>query len=189
MNCSHREQLLAYLYLRPRRPSHKQPLLLLIMIPAALNAVLLLPAVPGSSPRATAPRCELAIPSDAAFVVAALALAGGAGLLQYSVSAGDKGINAFLMKEKSSNPFYDKNFQSEQRAPLPRWLRAVRLPRLDFVEVYGEPDAARRAPSLPRASSTLESLYRELDAAVEREDYAAAADVKKRIDAEASNPR
>ena len=157
------------------------------MLPC-LNAVMLLPAVPAR--HATAPRCELSPPSDAAFVVAALTLAGGAGFLQYSVSAGEKGINAFLMKEKSSNPFYDKNFKSESKSEksekLPRWLRGMRLPQLDFVEVYGEQPESGFSFSAPRprATSNLDALYRELDAAVEREDYAAATEVKKRIDEE-----
>ena len=67
-------------------------------------------------------------------VLAAAALAAGlAGYLQYSVSAGDKGINAFLMKEKGANPFYSKDYKSDDRpSGGPRWLQKLKLP-----EVHG----------------------------------------------------
>ena len=49
-------------------------------------------------------------------VIAAVVLTAAAGLLQYSVSAGDRGINAYLSKEKGENPFY--NYRSS-RPPAP----------------------------------------------------------------------
>ena len=45
-------------------------------------------------------------------VIAAVVLTAAAGLLQYSVSAGDRGINAYLSKEKGENPFY--NYRSSR---------------------------------------------------------------------------
>jgi hypothetical protein len=65
-------------------------------------------------------------------VIAAVVLTAAAGLLQYSVSAGDRGINAYLSKEKGENPFY--NYRSSrppaQGRPRPgeeeRWGGAVR---------------------------------------------------------------
>jgi len=122
--------------------------------------------------------------SDAAVLGATAALLCAAGYLQYTLSTGDQGINAFLMKEKSQNPFYSKNFKAE-RPMLPSWLRGFRLPRFDFVEVYGaEP---QRPPSGP-ADEALEALYTALDDALEVEDYSRAAIIKARID-EASSPR
>ena len=123
--------------------------------------------------------------SDGLFVAAAVVIAAGAGAVQYTAASGDRGINAFLTKEKSSNPFYDKNFKA-QKPEAPAWMKRLPLPRLDFVEVYGEssspPPAAVRLPG-SGAEPTVASLYEDLDAAVEREDYAAAAAIKANIDA------
>ena len=122
--------------------------------------------------------------SDAAVLGATAALLCAAGLLQYTLSTGDQGINAFLMKEKSQNPFYSKNFKAE-RPMLPSWLRGFRLPRFDFVEVYGaEPPSPPSGP----ADEALEALYTALDDALDVEDYSRAAIIKARID-EASSPR
>ena len=118
---------------------------------------------------------------DAAPVLAAALLAGAAGYLQYSVSSGEKGLNAFLMKEKKDNPFYQANFKTE-KPTTPSWF-TLRLPALDFVEVYGQADAPS-ASSTRSQSSELTDLYKDLDAAIEREDYQAATEVKARIDAE-----
>lgn len=146
------------------------------------------------------------------FVVAtAVSLTACAGLLQYSLSSGDKGINSFLMKEKGSNPFYSSNFRAEKPKP-PRWLDAVQLPSLDFVETF---NSSPQAQPPQRDDVELTRLYQLLDAAVEcaavsvpfesgstalpnrgscssggeanvscrREDYAAAQEVKASIDA------
>ena len=113
-------------------------------------------------------------------MLAAGALMVAAGALQYSVSAGDRGINAFLGKEKSQNPFYSQSFRSEKPTG-PAWLSKLRLPSLDFVEVYGQDNA------LPQQQTTtlppeLQTLYKDLDDAVEQEQYDLAADIKRRID-------
>ena len=126
--------------------------------------------------------------SDAAFVAAAAALAGAAGLLQYRLSNGKQGINAFLMKEKSQNPFYAKDFKAERRSP-PKWLSGFRLPNLDFVEVYGQPN---RQPSHGLSGGALrpdlEELYEALDSAIDREDYQAASLISAKIDQAAFEP-
>ena len=138
-------------------------------------------------PHTRAPRTPSPIAfDDAPIVLAAAGLAAAAGVLQYSVSAGDKGLNAFLTKEKMNNPFYSADFKQD-RPKAPRWLSGLRLPELPFVEVYGQPSASRGVP-MPRAADPAQegdtaALYRELNAAVEREDYAMAADIKKQIDA------
>lgn len=67
---------------------------------------------------------------DGVVVLAAAALMAAAGALQYSVSAGDKGINAFLMKEKSSNPYYSKDYKSDKPTGGPKWLQALKLPEV-----------------------------------------------------------
>ena len=116
--------------------------------------------------------------SDAAVLGATAAVLCAAGYLQYTLSSGDQGINAFLMKEKSQNPFYSKDFKAE-RPMLPSWLRGFRLP------VYGaEPPSPPSGP----ADEALEALYTALDDALEVEDYSRAAIIKARID-EASSPR
>lgn len=127
---------------------------------------------------------------DGAVVIAAGLLVGAAGALQFSLSSGEKGINAFLMKEKRDNPFYSSNFVSDKPTG-PRWLRSLKLPNLDFVEVYGQQSS--RGPqdlgggrgkqmNVDDDRSELADLYRELDRAVEAEDYDEAARVKARID-------
>ena len=113
---------------------------------------------------------------DGVMVAAALSLAGAAGFLQYQVSSGERGINAFLGKEKQDNPFYARNFKVEKK-DAPAWLSALRLPELPFVEIYGQPKEGVRL-----GSAALARLYRDLDDAVEREDYACAAEVKAAID-------
>ena len=121
-------------------------------------------------------RIEL-LSNDAVIVIGACGLAGAAGWLQYSVSSGEKGLNAFLMKEKRDNPFYSKTFTSEKPKPPP-WLAALKLPSLDFVEVYGQDKPAPR-----QVDGSMARLYAELDAAIEREDYVEAKQIKQRIDA------
>lgn len=131
---------------------------------------------------------------DAPVVFAFATVAAAAGLLQYSVSSGDKGLGAFLGKEKAVNPFYQKDFKAE--APRsPGFLRGVRLPELPFVEVYGQDERAQPRRPLgggmkqqPGASSSadmtpLDRLYSLLDDAIEREAYGEAAEIKTQIDA------
>eukprot|EP00966_Prymnesium_polylepis_P231464 5355531-Prymnesium_polylepis.2 len=143
---------------------------------------MLLPITMSGCLRATPPAAcrvrAVSLPSDEAVVLTAAVLAGAAGYLQYSVSSGEKGLNAFLMKEKSDNPFYSKDFKAEKPS-TPSWF-TLRLPNLDFVEVYGQSNDAAAAPS--GDSPERARLYRELDAAVEREDYDEAARIKARID-------
>ena len=104
---------------------------------------------------------------------------------QYSLSSGDKGINAFLMKEKSDNPFYKADFKSDKPSGGPSWLSSVKLPQLDFVEVYGQSGGgggSGQTGTGNESSPELKTLYRRLDAAVEKEDYEEAARVKAEID-------
>ena len=51
------------------------------------------------------------------------------------------------------------------------------MPQLDFVEVYGQDNSI--APGL---DLTTVQLYKDLDEAIEREDYTAARAIKARID-------
>ena len=125
------------------------------------------------------PRGPRRTPSPAAVDVEVL-IAGGilaaAGWLKWSVSSGEQGINAFLMKEKQDSPFYNGKYKPEGTTAEPggggpSWLSRLRLPSLPYVEVYG---------------SSRSRLYAELDAAIDREDYAAAKLLKERIDEEAA---
>jgi len=111
---------------------------------------------------------------DTAFVVAAGTILAAAGYLQYSLSAGEQGLNAFLMKEKSQNPFYKASFKADKPQGA-SWF-TLKLPNLQYVEVYGQ------RPERATGDRSRVDLYTELDAAVEREDYAAAAEIKRRID-------
>ncbi|KAL1530212.1 hypothetical protein AB1Y20_001127 [Prymnesium parvum] len=143
----------------------------------------LLRRVPSGSARCRDPRA-LSLPTeDAVPVLLAAALAGAAGYLQYSVSSGEKGLNAFLMKEKKDNPFYSDSFKA-QKPSAPAWF-AVRLPSLDFVEVYGQ---TRNGVTRGEVANTdLSGLYLELDDAIEREDYNLAMQIKARIDGDESS--
>lgn len=141
-------------------------------------------------------------PEELAPVLAAAALAAAAGSLQYKLSSGEKGLNAFLMKEvcgttrhngctfcehcltpctqKKDNPFYSRGYVADKPS-TPSWF-TWRLPKLDFVEVYGQES------SQPSQSDSLRpelaSLYMELDDAIDREDYTKAKEIKARIDSE-----
>ena len=147
----------------PRKP---------IMRCAASAPLLLLHA--RAVPRAPAP---LAV-SDGALVVVAAGLAGAAGWLQYSLSSGDKGLNAFLGREKMNNPFYSKDYVSEKPS-APRWLSNIRLPALPFVEVYGD---SRSSSTRGGDDPQLAALYRQMDDAIESEAYDIAAKYKVKID-------
>lgn len=115
--------------------------------------------------------------NDAVVVGVAGTILFAAGYLQYSVSAGDKGLNAFLLKEKDQNPFYKPNFKADKPQGA-SWF-TLRLPNLPFVEVYGQPEPSERFVG----GSSRSQLYTDLDAAVEREDYVKAAEIKREIDA------
>ena len=143
-----------------------------IMRCAASAPLLLLHA--RAVPRAPAP---LAV-SDGALVVVAAGLAGAAGWLQYSLSSGDKGLNAFLGREKMNNPFYSKDYVSEKPS-APRWLSNIRLPALPFVEVYGD---SRSSSTRGGDDPQLAALYRQMDDAIESEAYDVAAKYKVKID-------
>ena len=143
-----------------------------IMRCAASAPLLLLHA--RAVPRAPAP---LAV-SDGALVVVAAGLAGAAGWLQYSLSSGDKGLNAFLGREKMNNPFYSKDYVSEKPS-APRWLSNIRLPALPFVEVYGD---SRSSSTRGGDDPQLAALYRQMDDAIESEAYDIAAKYKVKID-------
>ena len=130
-------------------------------------------------------------PGDLLLVFISLSLVGAAGYLQYSVTKGEQGLNAFLMKEKSNNPFYSKNFRPEERTGWrrPEWLPDLpdlklpslpALPDLPFVEVYDRPGADPRRPE--SANDERSRLYAALNAAVEAEDYEEARRLKEQID-------
>lgn len=130
-------------------------------------------------------------PGDLLLVLISLSLVGAAGYLQYSVTKGEQGLNAFLMKEKSQNPFYSANFRPEERTGWrkPEWLPDLpdlklpslpALPDLPFVEVYDRPGADPRRPE--SANDERSRLYTALNAAVEAEDYEEARRLKEQID-------
>ena len=115
------------------------------------------------------------VTADVAFTAATLALLLAAGFLQYSVASGDKGLFVYLTKELGSNPFYGPNFKAD-KPKSPKWF-SMRLPELDFVEVYGQEPSRRDGSDAQRAA-----MFRELDDLIESEDYEAAKLLKLRID-------
>ena len=151
-------------------------------------------ALPVTRAAAVAPRTRDATmleAGDLALVGVSLLLVGAAGYLQYSVTQGEQGLNAFLMKEKSQNPFYSKNFKPEARQGwrLPEWwpsdlklpdIKLPSLPDLDFVEVYDRPGADPRRRAEPTDERS--RLYAALNSAIEAEDYAEAKRLKEQID-------
>lgn len=143
-------------------------------------------AMPSAPRRAMAERRRCGAPAafeDGVAVTFALTAAAAAGYLQYSLSSGEKGLSAFLMKEAKDNPFYKADYKAEKPKP-PAWL-TLQLPQLDFVEVYGQ-QAPRGEPAggggAGGALDGLDERYAALDEAIEREDYAAAETIMGDID-------
>ncbi|CAM9836779.1 unnamed protein product, partial [Ectocarpus fasciculatus] len=74
------------------------------------------------------------------FGIAALVIALGAGVLVASTVTGKNGLAAFLTQEKGSNPFY-QDTMAKFTPKTPDILNKIRLPDLDFVDVYNQPPA------------------------------------------------
>ncbi len=108
------------------------------------------------------------------------AVAAAAGALQYSVSAGDRGISAFLGKEKAVNPFYTTARTTaratQQRAPQSPEDRRAPQPSGSTVV------PSTRQPLTEGQTTRRDALYLELDAALDRQDYELAAAIKAKID-------
>jgi len=102
-----------YLLAAMVRASSAAPLIVLLVLPraAAFSTLSLPPLRQSSSQRGPTRRCALPTSGlateDLIPVIFAGALATSAGLLQYSLSAGETGISAYLSKEKANNPFYN----------------------------------------------------------------------------------
>ena len=116
-------------------------------------------------------------------LAAAVSLVGAAGLLQYRLSSGEKGLSAFLGREKKENPFYQDGYTSEV-PETPEWMQRIRLPTLDFVEVYGQERRGSNGGSGDNGGGddARALLYRQLDAALDAEEYEEAARLKRQID-------
>jgi hypothetical protein len=122
----------------------------------------------------------------------------GAGLLQYQSYGGKVGLGKYL----STGP-EDKNWETRQaRKAMERdlemkkanegsWLANI-LPKLDFVEVYGQ-EKPRGAEGMNQSSSDnstakegnaiseVQMLTEQMAAAVEKQDYASAAEIKQKL--------
>eukprot|EP00326_Haptolina_ericina_P029331 CAMPEP_0181174128 /NCGR_PEP_ID=MMETSP1096-20121128/3370_1 /TAXON_ID=156174 ORGANISM="Chrysochromulina ericina, Strain CCMP281" /NCGR_SAMPLE_ID=MMETSP1096 /ASSEMBLY_ACC=CAM_ASM_000453 /LENGTH=128 /DNA_ID=CAMNT_0023262007 /DNA_START=248 /DNA_END=635 /DNA_ORIENTATION=- len=120
--------------------------------------------------------------SDAGAVTAALGIAAAAGWLQYSLSSGERGINAFLFKEKGDNPFYSNDFKADKPSP-PSWFRVGYL-RYHLLRCTASRTLRHHRYAIEFDNSERAQLYRELDAAIEREDYEAARRIMRIIDGE-----
>ncbi|CAN0315794.1 unnamed protein product, partial [Hapterophycus canaliculatus] len=59
-------------------------------------------------------------------------------ILVASTVTGKNGLGAFLTQEKGSNPFY-QDTMAKYVPKTPDILNKIRLPELDFVEVYNQP--------------------------------------------------
>lgn len=121
---------------------------------------------------------DLTLP-DWVLVLLFASVAGCAGWLQYTVSSGERGLNSFLMREKTDNPFYSKSYKKEPAPSAPAWLTNLKLPSFDYVEVYGsEPPST----GVDERAKKRAALYTDLNLAVEAEEYERAAELKARID-------
>lgn len=76
----------------------------------------------------------------AVYVGLAAAIGVGAGALQSKMFGGDRGLGSFLSDGKGYKNSAYKMPRRGGSKPDPGWLRGLRLPDLDFVEVYGYDD-------------------------------------------------
>ncbi|CAM9650564.1 unnamed protein product [Chrysoparadoxa australica] len=154
-------------------------------------------ALPSRASRNSLIRVEaLGAPDDLALANAIygflfVGFAGLAGALVFSTYTGDQGLEAFLTKEKKDNPFYNKNKKAQIFKPSPpKIMDMVKLPKLDFVEVYeSEPDApetegsqVEEAAAFPSADVEMASRLRtKLLAAVDAGELEQAAALEKEL--------
>ena len=95
-----------------------------LILPQPLVSLPTQPSLQGSLQGPPSPRCRCAAPiarlppEDALALGATAVILVGAGLLQLSVTAGERGIGAYLSKEKAQNPFY--NYKSARRPRVRR---------------------------------------------------------------------
>eukprot|EP00287_Rhodomonas_sp_CCMP768_P004802 CAMPEP_0196728708 /NCGR_PEP_ID=MMETSP1091-20130531/9312_1 /TAXON_ID=302021 /ORGANISM="Rhodomonas sp., Strain CCMP768" /LENGTH=198 /DNA_ID=CAMNT_0042071495 /DNA_START=21 /DNA_END=617 /DNA_ORIENTATION=- len=123
---------------------------------------------------------------DAFYFTGVFVVAVSAGLLQYQSYGGNVGLGKFL----SQGP-EDKNWENRQaRAAMQQKAEmnekakgsffANILPKLDFVEVYGQ-DQPVPVEEKEVDLELVKELEGKLMAAVERQDYVAAEDIKKQL--------
>ncbi|CAB1116424.1 unnamed protein product [Ectocarpus sp. CCAP 1310/34] len=130
------------------------------------------------------------------FGIAALVIALGAGVLVASTVTGKNGLGAFLTQEKGSNPFY-QDTMAKFTPKTPDILNKIRLPDLDFVDVYNQPPApddyvdleqdatfdAMANKGAPDADTiaTAEALRQKLLMAVQAKDYDLASSLEREL--------
>eukprot|EP00752_Nemacystus_decipiens_P009811 g8756.t1 len=129
------------------------------------------------------------------FGIAALVIALGAGALVFSTVTGKNGLGAFLSQEKGSNPFY-QDTMAKYVPKTPDILNKIRLPDLDFVDVYNQPplpddyvdleedttpDPMNTGAPDPNAIATAESMRQKLLMAVQAKDYELASSLEREL--------
>lgn len=99
---------------------------------------------------------DLIDPLGITFGCATVAL--GAGLLQYSMYAGERGLGSFLKDGKGySKSSYSPLLVKDNKYTL-KWLK---LPRFDYVEVYGEDDSSSASDSFDTQGASPDSQFQE----------------------------
>eukprot|EP00903_Cladosiphon_okamuranus_P013347 g12440.t1 len=129
------------------------------------------------------------------FGIAALVIALGAGALVFSTVTGKNGLGAFLTQEKGTNPFY-QDTMAKYVPKAPDILNKIRLPDLDFVDVYNQPpspddyvdmeedttpDPMNTGAPDPNAIATAENLRQKLLMAVQAKDYDLASSLEREL--------
>lgn len=101
-------------------------------------------------------------PQDAPFLAGAGLVVAGVVWLQLSIYSGRRGLGAYASQEKGQNSFSSSTFKADKPTPPGWWPAWLRLPELDFVEVYGQAPSAKPEPNaaeVEAARSALEKLY------------------------------
>eukprot|EP00752_Nemacystus_decipiens_P009812 g8756.t2 len=115
--------------------------------------------------------------------------------LVFSTVTGKNGLGAFLSQEKGSNPFY-QDTMAKYVPKTPDILNKIRLPDLDFVDVYNQPplpddyvdleedttpDPMNTGAPDPNAIATAESMRQKLLMAVQAKDYELASSLEREL--------
>eukprot|EP00638_Chattonella_subsalsa_P005622 CAMPEP_0117751772 /NCGR_PEP_ID=MMETSP0947-20121206/11184_1 /TAXON_ID=44440 /ORGANISM="Chattonella subsalsa, Strain CCMP2191" /LENGTH=212 /DNA_ID=CAMNT_0005570237 /DNA_START=34 /DNA_END=672 /DNA_ORIENTATION=+ len=100
---------------------------------------------------------------------------GAAGFLMSSVYGGSFGLGAYLTSDKPLGP--DPNAPGRGENQLPEFFKNLKLPQLDFVEVYGQP----KAPS-DEVIQKAEELRSQIQKAVAENDFEKAKAAEKNLE-------
>ncbi|CAM9744575.1 unnamed protein product [Discosporangium mesarthrocarpum] len=118
----------------------------------------------------------------------------------FSAYTGENGLGTFLSKEPQDNPFYKKTMKKSEPSE-PSIIDKIRLPDLDFVEVYNQPppevmaveeeamsagiSSLDQTGNMPDAAALVkaDALRAELLEAVQAKDYSRASKLESELEA------